>query len=295
MPKRRGTGGFEGWDGGRLFDECLPHGGGDGQRLRITVESVGGTTWHEGGRRRGGATAAYFRLLAGAGWSFGRRKEGRQSPMGARPWCWTMRWKNRSQAPQSLIYCPHPFASASEQGAIRILLPAGRCGRWWWWKASAGEQTGGGRDERIKWPKPMGGEDLSGGGASQMACRLDKVFAGAAKRMGWLRAWLRPSLDERESRVDIQPATYCRTWDSGSAAAAWPGFPAREEAVHSRNSSPTALAATTALPMPSGEGQRRWLLSARRERREWKPPLSHWHTKPVGREGRRRGRVHDRG
>jgi galactose mutarotase-like enzyme len=127
--------------------------------------------------------------------------------------------ENRSQTPQSLIYCAHPLLRV-EQGDC-ILLPAAV--RDVVVEGSAGERLGR-RGDRIAWPALKAGEDLSVLGPAD-GSQADKIFAGPV-RDGWC-ALLRPSLDEGVELTfssDVLP--YLGLW---ICRAAWPDSGAKKQ------------------------------------------------------------------
>jgi galactose mutarotase-like enzyme len=186
--------------------------------------------------------------------------------------------ENRSQAPQSLIYCPHPLLHV--QQSDRILLPAEV--RDVVVEGSAGDRLGR-RGERVEWPEPKVGEDLSMVGPPD-GLQADKVFAGPVTE-GWC-ALLRPSIDEGiELSFSSDVLPYLGLW---ICRAAWPDSGAKKQY--------TVAFEPTASPHDSlADAEREgtaWLL-APGERRDWKLRFR------IGTQSQfedaQRGRAHDRG
>jgi galactose mutarotase-like enzyme len=197
----KSTGGFEEWDGGG-FDECLP-----------TVAASGtapdhGEVWRHAWREETAAGSVLLRTTALAGAvAFERRAhlEGASLVLD-----YTV--ENRSDVPQSLLYCAHPLLRV-EQGD-RILLPAEV--HEVVVEGSAGDRRGW-RGDRVTWPKSEAGEDLSVVGPPD-GSQADKLFAGPVKD-GWC-ALVRPSLDEGiELTFSSDVLPYLGLW---ICRAAWP-------------------------------------------------------------------------
>jgi Domain of unknown function (DUF4432) len=199
--KAKTTGGFEEWDGGG-FDECLP-----------TVAPAGtapdhGEVWRHVWEEKAAGNGVLLRTTAlGGAIAFERsaRLEGSSLML-------DYAVGNLSDTTQSLIYSAHPLLRVEE--GDRILLPAEadelRV------EASASSRLGE-RGDRIAWPRPKAGEDLSIVGPPD-GLQADKVFAGPVKD-GWC-ALMRPSLDEGLELTftsDVLP--YLGLW---ICRAAWP-------------------------------------------------------------------------
>lgn len=195
------TDGFEEWDGGG-FDECLP-------TVAATHTAPDhGEVWRHAWQEAPAEGALLLRTTALAGaLTFERRAH-----LDGASLVLDYAVENRSQTPQSLIYCAHPLLRV-EQGD-RILLPAEV--RYVAVEGSAGERLGR-RGDRIAWPAPKAGEDLSVLGPPD-GSQADKVFAGPM-RDGWC-ALLRPSLDEGvEVTFSSDVLPYLGLW---ICRAAWP-------------------------------------------------------------------------
>jgi hypothetical protein len=197
----KSTGGFEGWDGGG-FDECLP------TVAATRTAPDHGEVWRHGWQEEtaAGSLLLWTTALGGAV-AFERRAH-----LDGASLVLDYVVENRSGVPQSLLYCAHPLLRV-EQGD-RILLPAEV--RDVVVEGSAGDRLGG-RGDRIAWPQPKGGEDLSVVGPPD-GLHADKVFAGPMTD-GWC-ALVRPSLDEGIELTfsnDVLP--YLGLW---ICRAAWP-------------------------------------------------------------------------
>jgi hypothetical protein len=237
------TGGFEEWDGGG-FDECLP-----------TVAATDtapdhGEVWRHAWQETPAESAVLLRTIALGGAVVFERRACLDGPSLVLDYS----VENRSQTPQSLIYCAHPLLRV-EQGD-RILLPAEV--RDVVVEGSAGDRLGR-RGDRVEWPGPMAGQDLSVVGPPD-GLQADKVFAGPVTD-GWC-ALLRPSIDEGVELTfssDVLP--YLGLWIS---RAAWPDSGAKKQY--------TVAFEPTASPHDSlADAEREgtaWRL-APGERREW--------------------------
>jgi hypothetical protein len=173
----KSTGGFEEWDGGG-FDECLP-----------TVAANGtapdhGEVWRHAWREETAAGSVLLRTTALAGAVVFERRAHLEGASLVLDYA----IENRSDRPQSLLYCAHPLLRV-EQGD-RILLPAEV--HEVVVEGSAGNRLGR-RGDGIPWPESEAGEDLSVVGPPD-GSQADKLFAGPVKD-GWC-ALVRPSLDE---------------------------------------------------------------------------------------------------
>ena len=264
----KATGGFEEWDGGG-FDECLP-----------TVAATDtapdhGEVWRHAWQEAPAESAILLRTTALAGAvAFERRAH-----LDGASLVLDYAVENRSQTPQSLIYCPHPLLRV-EQGD-RILLPAEV--RDVVVEGSAGNRLGR-RGDRMAWPAPKPGEDLSEVGPPD-GVQADKIFAGPVTD-GWC-ALLRPSLDEGVELTfssDVLP--YLGLW---ICRAAWPNSGAKKQY--------TVAFEPTASPHDSLADAERdgtaWRL-APGERREWRLRFRIG-TQSQLEKNAQRGRVHDRG
>jgi hypothetical protein len=202
----KSTGGFEGWDGGG-FDECLP------TVAPTRTAPDHGEVWRHAWREETAAGSVLLRTTALAGAvAFERRAhlEGASLVLD-----YTV--ENRSDVPQSLLYCAHPLLRV-EQGD-RILLPAEV--HELVVEGSAGDRLGR-RGDRITWPKPKAGQNLADEDLSVVGppdgSQADKLFAGPVTD-GWC-ALVRPSLDEGIELTftsDVLP--YLGVW---ICRAAWP-------------------------------------------------------------------------
>lgn len=204
----KATGGFEEWDGGG-FDECLP-----------TVAATDtapdhGEVWRHAWQETPAESAVVLRTTALSGAVAFERRAHLDGPSLVLDYA----VENRSQTPQSLIYSAHPLLHV-EQGD-RILLPAEM--REVVVEGSAGERLGR-RGDRIEWPGPKLGEDLSVVGPPD-GLRADKVFAGPMTD-GWC-ALVRPTLDEGvELTFSCDVLPYLGLW---ICRAAWPDSGAKKQ------------------------------------------------------------------
>jgi galactose mutarotase-like enzyme len=196
------TGGFEEWDGGG-FDECLP---------TIAVSGTApdhGELWRVAWREEvAGTEGVRLRTTAlGGAVAFER-----QARLDGASLMLDYAVENRSDAPQSLIYCAHPLLHVAQ--GDRILLPTEV--RDVVVEDSAGDRLGR-RHDRIAWPRAKTGEDLSLVGPPD-GLQADKVFAGPLS-YGWC-AVVRPALDEGiELAFSSDMLPYLGLW---ICRAAWP-------------------------------------------------------------------------
>jgi hypothetical protein len=195
------SGGFEEWDGGG-FDECLP------TVAATTTAPDHGEVWRHAWREEPTQGSVLLRTTAlGGALTFERRAH-----LDGASLVLDYAVKNRSDASQSLLYCAHPLLRVEE--GDRILLPAEV--REVKVEASAGDSLGRGGD-RIAWPAPKAGEDLSVVGPPD-GLHADKIFAGPLTE-GWC-ALVRPSLDEGiELTFSAEVLPYLGLW---ICRAAWP-------------------------------------------------------------------------
>jgi galactose mutarotase-like enzyme len=197
----RSTGGFEGWDGGG-FDECLP------TVAPTRTAPDHGELWRHAWQEETSADSVLLRTTAlGGALAFERRAH-----LDGASLVLDYLVENRSDRPQSLLYCAHPLLRV-EQGD-RILLPPEV--RDVVVEGSAGDRLGH-RGDRIAWPKPKAGEDLSVVGPPD-GSQADKLFAGPVT--DGCCALVRPSLDEGIELTfasDVLP--YLGVW---ICRAAWP-------------------------------------------------------------------------
>jgi galactose mutarotase-like enzyme len=240
----RTTGGFEEWDGGG-FDECLPTVGAADTALDH------GEVWRHAWQEAPAESAVVLRTTAlGGAVVFERRAH-----LDGASLVLDYVVENRSQTPQSLIYCAHPLLRVAQ--GDRILLPAEV--RDVVVEGSAGG-TLGRRGDRIAWLGPKAGEDLSVVGPPD-GLRADKVFAGPVTD-GWC-ALVRPSLDEGvELTFSSEVLPYLGLW---ICRAAWPDSGAKKQytvAFEPTGSPHDSLA-------DSERADTAWLL-APGERREWR-------------------------
>jgi galactose mutarotase-like enzyme len=267
------TGGFEEWDGGG-FDECLP-----------TVAATNtapdhGEVWRHAWQQAPAESVVVLRTTAlGGTVDFERRAHLDGASLVLDYIVESRAVENRSQTPQSLIYSAHPLLRV-EQGD-RILLPAEV--RDVVVEGSAGDRLGR-RGDRVEWPRPKVGEDLSVLGPPD-GSRADKVFAGPVTD-GWC-ALVRPSIDEGVELTfssDVLP--YLGLW---ICRAAWPDSGAKKQY--------TVAFEPTGSPHDSlADAEREgtaWLL-APGERREWRLRFRIGTQSQLG-ENAQRGRAHDRG
>ena len=197
----RTTGGFEQWDGGG-FDECLP-------TVAATATAPDhGEVWRHAWQEEATADSLLLRTTAlGGGVVFERRAH-----LDGASLVLHYAVENTSDAQQSLLYCAHPLLRV-EQGD-RILLPAEV--RDVMVEGSARERLGR-RGNRIAWPMPKAGEDLSVVGPPD-GSQADKIFAGPLTD-GWC-ALVRSSLDEGvEVTFSSDVLPYLGLW---ICRAAWP-------------------------------------------------------------------------
>jgi hypothetical protein len=197
----RSTGGFEGWDGGG-FDECLP------TVAPTRTAPDHGELWRHAWQEETAADSLLLRTTAlGGALAFERR-----AYLDGASLVLDYAVVNRRDRPQSLLYCAHPLLRV-EQGD-RILLPPEV--RDVVVEGSAGDRLGD-RGDRIAWPKPKTGEDLSVVGPPD-GSQADKLFAGPVTDR-WC-ALVRPSLDEGiELTFSSDVLPYLGVW---ICRAAWP-------------------------------------------------------------------------
>jgi hypothetical protein len=204
----RSTGGFEGWDGGG-FDECLP------TVAPTRTAPDHGELWRHAWQEETAADTVLLRTTAlGGALAFERRAH-----LDGASLVLDYVVENRSDRPQSLLYSAHPLLRV-EQGD-RILLPSDV--RDVVVEGSAGDWLGH-RGDRIAWPKPKAGEDLSVVGPPD-GSQADKLFAGPVAD-GWC-ALVRPSLEEGIELTftsDVLP--YLGVW---ICRAAWPDAGAEKQ------------------------------------------------------------------
>jgi galactose mutarotase-like enzyme len=193
--------GFEAWDGGG-FDECLP-------TVAATETAPDhGEVWRHAWDEESADDSVLVRTTALNGAiAFERRAHLHEASL-----VLDYALENRSQVPQSLLYCAHPLLRV-ELGD-RIFLPQEV--RQVTVEGSAGDRLGR-RGDRIEWPNAPAGNDLSIVGPPD-GLQADKLFAGPLAQ-GWC-ALVRPSLDEGVEltfRTDALP--YLGLW---ICRAAWP-------------------------------------------------------------------------
>jgi hypothetical protein len=244
----RTSGGFEQWDGGG-FDECLP-------TVAATATAPDhGEVWRHAWLEETTANSLLLRTTAlGGGVVFERRAH-----LDGASLVLHYALENTSGVQQSLLYCAHPLLRV-EQGD-RILLPAEV--RDVVVEGSASERLGR-RGERIAWPMPKSGEDLSVVGPPD-GSQADKIFAGPLTD-GWC-ALVRSSLDEGvEVTFSSEVLPYLGVWicraawpDSGSAKQYTVAF---EPASAPHDSLTDAEQDGTAWPLEPGE-RRAWQLRFR--------------------------------
>jgi galactose mutarotase-like enzyme len=195
------TGDFEGWDGGG-FDECLP------TVAPTETAPDHGEIWRYAWDEQAAENAVLLHTTALGGTIAVERcarLEGSSLVL-------DYAVENRSDTPQSLLYCAHPLLRV--EPGDRILLPAAV--REVQVEGSAGHRLGH-RGDRIAWPRPKAGGDLSVVGPPD-GLQADKVFAGPVKD-GWC-ALVRPSLDEAlEMTFSSDVLPYLGLW---ICRAAWP-------------------------------------------------------------------------
>jgi hypothetical protein len=241
-------GGFEGWDGGG-FDECLP------TVAPTETAPDHGEVWRHVWQEEPSDDAVLLRTTALNGAvAFERRAH-----LDGASLVLDYSVENRSQLPQSLLYCAHPLFHVEQFD--RILLPPDvrslTIGN------SAGNRLGTCGD-RVPWPNSGAGEDLSVVGPPD-GMQADKLFAGPLAR-GWC-ALVRPSLDEGiELTFSSDALPYLGLW---ICRAAWPEFGsakqytvAFEPASAPCDSLADAERQGTAWTLGSGE-QRAWTLRFR--------------------------------
>jgi hypothetical protein len=235
--------GFELWDGGG-FDECLP-------TVAPTASALDhGEVWRHAWDEEpcDDGILLHTTALNGA-IAFARRAY----LDGA---CLVLEYsvENRGDESQSLLYCAHPLLHV--QRADRILLPAEVRGVAV--EGSAGGRLGR-RGDRVAWPSPKTGEDLSVMGPPD-GLQADKLFAGPLAK-GWC-ALVRPPIDEGiEITFDAEVLPWLGLW---ICRAAWP--------EHGREKQYTVGFEPASAPVDSLADAERagtaWLL-APGERREW--------------------------
>jgi hypothetical protein len=193
--------GFELWDGGG-FDECLP-----------TVASTAtapdhGEVWRHAWDEAPVDDGILLQTTALNGAiSFARR-----AYLDGPSLMLEYFVENRSDVPQTLLYCAHPLLRV--QQTDRILLPSEV--QKVMVEGSARDRLGR-RGDRVAWPSPRTGEDLSIVGSPD-GLQADKLFAGPLAQ-GWC-ALLRPSIDEGiEISFDADVLPWLGLW---ICRAAWP-------------------------------------------------------------------------
>jgi hypothetical protein len=261
------TGGFEEWDGGG-FDECLP------TVAPTDTAPDHGEVWRHAWHEETAESSILLRTTAlGGAVAFERRAhlDGANLVLD-----YTV--ENRSQTPQSLIYCAHPLLRVAQ--GDRILLPAEV--RDVVVEGSAANRLGH-RGDRVEWPGPKD-EDLSVVGPPD-GLQADKVFAGPVTD-GWC-ALVRPSLDEGvELTFSSEVLPYLGLW---ICRAAWPDSGAKKQY--------TVAFEPTCSPHDSLADAERagtaWLLASR-ERRAWRLRFRVG-TQSQLQKNAQRGRAHDRG
>jgi galactose mutarotase-like enzyme len=244
----KATAGFDEWDGGG-FDECLP-------TVAATRSAPDhGEVWRRAWEEETAEGALLLRTTALDGaieFERSARLEGASLVL-------DYAVENQSDVPQSLMYCAHPLLRV-EQGD-RILLPAET--REVGVEGSACDRLGR-RGDRVRWPRPKVGEDLSVVGPPD-GSQADKVFAGPVTD-GWC-ALVRPSLDEGiELTFSSDVLPYLGLWicraawpDSGAAKQYTVAF---EPAVSPHDSLADAEREGTAWRLARGE-RREWMLRFR--------------------------------
>ncbi|HEY2002095.1 MAG TPA: hypothetical protein VGG80_07240, partial [Acidobacteriaceae bacterium] len=207
------TDGFEAWDGGG-FDECLP------TVAATRTAPDHGEVWRHAWLEETAADSVLLRTTAlGGTLALERRAQ-----LDGASLVLDYVVENRSDKPQSLLYCAHPLLRV-EHGD-RILLPPGV--REVVVEGSAGDRLGD-RGDRIAWPRPkarqgLAGEDLSVVGPPD-GSQADKLFAGPVTE-GWC-GLVRPSLEEGIELTftsDVLP--YLGVW---ICRAAWPDAGAKKQ------------------------------------------------------------------
>lgn len=194
-------GGFEEWDGGG-FDECLP------TVAPTETAPDHGEVWRHVWREEPAVGSLLLRTTAlGGALEFERRAHVDGTSL-----VLDYSVRNRSNAPQSLVYCAHPLLRVQE--GDRILLPPEV--RQVKIEGSAEDKLGR-RGDRVAWPTPKAGVDLSVVGPPD-GRQADKIFAGPITE-GWC-ALVRPSLDEGiELAFSSEVLPYLGIW---ICRAAWP-------------------------------------------------------------------------
>jgi hypothetical protein len=193
--------GFEEWDGGG-FDECLP-------TVAATETAPDhGEVWRQAWREEPAVGAMLLRTTAlGGAVSFERRAH-----LDGASLVLDYAVENRSNVPQSLLYCAHPLLRVQE--GDRILLSAEV--RDVAVEGSAGDRLGR-RGDRVPWPRAEAERDLGLVGPPD-GLQADKVFAGPLSN-GWC-ALVRPALDEGiELTFSNEVLPYLGLW---ICRAAWP-------------------------------------------------------------------------
>jgi hypothetical protein len=201
------TGGFEEWDGGG-FDECLP------TVAPTKTAPDHGEVWRHAWQEAPAGNVIVLRTTA-LGGAVGLE---RRAHLDGATLVLDYVVENRSDAPQSLMYCPHPLLRV-EQGD-RILLPAEV--RDVVIEGSAGQRLGR-RGDRVAWPG-LKDEDLSVVGPPD-GLQADKIYAGPLTD-GWC-ALMRPRLGEGIGLTfssDVLP--YLGLW---ICRAAWPDSGAKKQ------------------------------------------------------------------
>jgi galactose mutarotase-like enzyme len=197
----RTSGGFEEWDGGG-FDECLP-------TVAATATTPDhGEVWRRAWQEEPEKDAVTLKTTALDKAILVRRRARLDGPSLLLDYA----IENRGDTPRSLLYCAHPLLRVAP--GDRILLAEEVRGVTI--EGSAGGRLGR-RGDRIAWPHPKPGEDLSVVDAPD-GVRADKLFAGPL-RSGWC-ALVRPDLDEGiELTFSSDVLPYLGIWICG---AAWP-------------------------------------------------------------------------
>jgi galactose mutarotase-like enzyme len=197
----RSSDGFEQWDGGG-FDECLP------TVAATTTAPDHGEVWRRAWREEPSVGSLLLQTSAlGGALTFERRAH-----LDGASLVLDYAVQNRSNASHSLLYCAHPLLRVEE--GDRILLPVEV--RDVKIEASAGDRLGR-RGDRIAWPTPKAGKDLSVVGPPD-GLQADKIFAGPLTD-GWC-ALVRTSLDEGiELTFSAEVLPYLGLW---ICRAAWP-------------------------------------------------------------------------
>jgi hypothetical protein len=204
----RSTDGFEAWDGGG-FDECLP------TVAATRTAPDHGEVWRHAWLEETAADSVLLRTTAlGGALALERRAQ-----LDGASLVLDYVVENLSDRAQGLLYCAHPLLRV-EQGD-RILLPPGV--REVVVEGSAGDRLGD-RGDRIAWPKPKAGEDLSMVGPPD-GSQADKLFAGPVTE-GWC-GLVRPSLEEGiELTFTSEVLPYLGVW---ICRAAWPEAGAKKQ------------------------------------------------------------------